>query len=241
MARVNAVVRCVSEMLDLKSVHSRVGRGYRCDHSSTPLDRIRRNQVLRWFDAYSLTAPGGANHSRKLPRQLLNLTITCGHIGTNPARRVKRNRGPVLTRFLSRDEIGWLYDALDARLLTRQEARQQADIIRLLLLTGCRKRQILSLRWSEVAGDALALRGSKTGPRSVPLNAQARRIIERQPRGRSAFVFPSPVHPTDARRVSSVLPSPCSQRSNFSAVWNSPCFRNAHSQTIATRHPDSSR
>ena len=48
------------------------------------------------------------------------------------------------------------------------------------------------LRWSEVAGDALALVDSKTGPRSVPLNTQASRIIERQAREDSAFVFPSP-------------------------------------------------
>ena len=48
------------------------------------------------------------------------------------------------------------------------------------------------LRWSEVDGDKLALGDSKTGPRTVCLNAQARRIIERQPRAESAFVFASP-------------------------------------------------
>ena len=36
---------------------------------------------------------------------------------------------------------------------------------------------------------------AKTGPRKVYLNAQARRIIERQPRGQSIFVFPSPRNP----------------------------------------------
>ena len=159
---------------------------------STPLDRITRSQVLRWFDAYSRTAPGGANHALKLLRQILNLAITCGHIETNPARGVKLNRTPALTRFLSTDELGRLHEALEARSRKRPGARQQADIIRLLLLTGCRKREILGLRWSEVAGDTLALGDSKTGPRTVPLNAQARRIIERQTRGESAFVFPSP-------------------------------------------------
>ena len=159
---------------------------------STPLDRITRNQVLRWFDAYSLTAPGGANHALKLLRQILNFAIACGHIDSNPARGVKRNRSPALTRFLSHEEIRRLHQALEARTRTRQGARQQADLIRLLLLTGCRKREMLMLRWSEVAGDVLALGDSKTGPRSVPLNTQARRIIERQSRGESAFVFPSP-------------------------------------------------
>ena len=49
------------------------------------------------------------------------------------------------------------------------------------------------------------------------------------------------VQPLDASSVSNVRPSPCSHRCSISAVWSSPWFRNAHSQTIATRHPDSSR
>ena len=54
------------------------------------------------------------------------------------------------------------------------------------------------MRWREVYGDTLVLADSKTGPRKVPLNTQARGIIERQPRRESAFVFPSPrnaLHP----------------------------------------------
>ena len=35
---------------------------------STPLDRITRSHVLRWFDAYSQPAPGGANHILSLLR-----------------------------------------------------------------------------------------------------------------------------------------------------------------------------
>ena len=43
--------------------------------------------------------------------------------------------------------------------------------------------------------DRLVLADGKTGPRIVPLNTQARRILERRPRGRSPFVFPSPRDP----------------------------------------------
>ena len=85
-----------------------------------------------------------------------------------------------------------LHRALDEHSREGPGAHQQVDIIRLLLLTGCRKSEILKLRWSEVDGDTLSLADSKTGPRTVPLSAQARRIIERQPRGQSDFVFPSP-------------------------------------------------
>ncbi len=157
---------------------------------SKPLDRISPTQVRRWFDTYSRTAPGGANRALDLLRQIMNFAVACSHIDTNPARGVKRNRRAALTRFLSREEIARLHRVLDRQ--TRKSSRQQADIIRLLLLTGCRKGEILRLRWSAVQDDILVLADSKTGPRTVPLNTQARRILERQPRGPSSFVFPSP-------------------------------------------------
>ena len=159
---------------------------------ATPLDRITRHQVLRWFDAYSQTAPGGANHALGVLRRILNFAAACAHIDINSANAIKANRRTALTRFLSQDELRRLRRALDEHSREGPSANQQVDIIRLLLLTGCRKSEILKLRWSEVDGDTLSLADSKTGPRTVPLSAQARRIIERQPRGQSDFVFPSP-------------------------------------------------
>ncbi len=170
---------------------------------SKPLDRISPAQVRRWFDTYSRTAPGGANRALDLLRQIMNFAVACSHIDTNPARGVKRNRRPALTRFLSRDEIGRLHRVLDRQ--TRKSSRQQADIIRLLLLTGCRKGEIVRLRWSAVQDDILVLADSKTGPRTLPLNTQARRILERQPRGASSFVFPSPRDLARPRRLNLAL------------------------------------
>ena len=82
---------------------------------------------------------------------------------------------------------------------TGRSRGQQADIIRLLLLTGCRRNEIVGLRWSEVHDDCLVLADSKTGPRTVPLNTQARRVLERQPRGENPFVFPSTCDPSRPR------------------------------------------
>ena len=77
--------------------------------------------------------------------------------------------------------------------------RAQADIVRLLLLTGCRKSEIVRLRWSEVHEEFLVLADAKTGPRKVPLNSRARNIIDRQPRSGSPYVFPSPRDPSRPR------------------------------------------
>ena len=109
-----------------------------------------------------------------------------------------------LTRFLVRWRRSLcLHRVLDGYAPSRASRRRQADIIRLLLLTGCRKGEIVNLRWREVEGDTLNLADSKTGPRKVFLNTPARAVIERQPRTDSPFVFPvaretrsARIHPT---------------------------------------------
>ena len=163
------------------------------EFGSIPLGRIAPARVRRWFDAYSRTAPVNANCGLDLLRQIMNFAIARGHADANPTAGIQPNRRPALTRFLSREEIARLHSALDGQ--AGRGNRQQADVIRLLLLTGCRRGEIVRLRWSEVQGDMLMLEDSKTGPRKVPLNSQARRILERQPRGESPFVFPSPRNP----------------------------------------------
>ena len=160
------------------------------------LDRISRLIVARWFERYSRTAPGGANRALDVLRQILNHAIACGHIETNPACAIARNRTRARTRFLSRDEIRRLHQALERHAQRSESARAQADIIRLLLLTGCRKNEIVRLRWQEVGTDRLSLSDSKTGPRHVFLNAQARAVIERRKDGSTGdWVFPSVRNP----------------------------------------------
>ena len=123
-----------------KGVRSLLGSQLLPIFSSKPLDRISRARIEHWFDAFSQTAPGNANRALELLRQIMNFAIACGHIDTNPAQGMKCNRRPTLTRFLSLEEIGRLHQVLDRQ--TRRNSRQQVDIIRLLLLTGCRKTEI---------------------------------------------------------------------------------------------------
>ena len=169
-----------------------------------PLDRITLAVVTRWFDEYSRTAPGGANHALSLLRRILNHAVDCGHLQVNPARGVKPNHRPKLTRFLSREELRRLHRELNHCAGMQPSRVQQADIIRLLLLTGCRKSEITTLRWQDVDGSTLNLVDAKAGPRRVFLNAPARAILGRQPRSKSAYVFPSPFDP--GRPLSHNLP-----------------------------------
>ena len=169
-----------------------------------PLDRITRSRVNRWFDQYSRSAPGGANHALVILSGILNHAIVCGHITMNPARGVRRNPRRKMTRFLSREEIRRLHAVLDACVAERPVNAPAADIIRLLLLTGCRRGEIVNLQWREVGKDILELMDSKTGPRTVFLSPKAKAVIDRQPRPDSPWVFPSPSNREKPRFVESV-------------------------------------
>ena len=125
------------------------------------MDRITPAHVHRWFDAYSLTWPGAANKALEALSQILNHAVKLEHITANPARGVTQNPRPKLARFLSREEIERLRMALDRH--AGGKRGQQADIIRLLLMTGCRKNEIVRLRRQEVDAGCLRLADSKTG------------------------------------------------------------------------------
>ena len=72
------------------------------------------------------------------------------------------------------------------------------------MLTGCRRNEIVTIRWQDIDGNTLNLVDAEAEPRTVLLSGPARVILERQPRSGSACVFPSPLDP--GRPLSSGLP-----------------------------------
>ena len=89
---------------------------------------------------------------------------------SNPCRGIRRYRRRGRERFLGPEELRRLGAALDRHARRRPRA---AAAIRLILLTGCRKGEILDLRWMDCREGKLFLRDSKTGPRTVWLSARA--------------------------------------------------------------------
>ena len=132
------------------------------------------------------TARGGqgtANRTLGMLGSVFEFAIDLGLRRDNPVRGVKKFKEKKLNRFLSNDELARLGEAL------RQAEAEGVNsfaiaAIRLLLLTGCRKNEILSLRWSEVdiGQGFLHLEDSKTGARSVPIGAPARALLSELPR-----------------------------------------------------------
>ena len=59
-----------------------------------PLDRIDRTGVIRWFEGYSATAPGGANSALLVLRQIMNHAVARGHIEDEPDPGRKEESAP---------------------------------------------------------------------------------------------------------------------------------------------------
>ena len=108
---------------------------------------------------------------------------------TNPCLGIAKNPRKQVARFLDADEMARLGRALDTN-----EARwpEAVAAIRLLALTGCRRSEVLNLRWRDIGEDVINLRDSKTGPRAVPLGEAARAHVAALPGARDpdAFLFP---------------------------------------------------
>jgi len=80
-------------------------------------------------------------------------------------------QGKTKERFLSEAEVARIADTLAAMEREDRLSPSAATAVRLLLLTGCRKSEILSLRWDwvDVERGCLRLPDSKTGAKVVPL------------------------------------------------------------------------
>ena len=105
-----------------------------------------------------------------------------------PCKNIKRYRRRARERFLPPDEIRRIVEVLNRYVETRPF---QVAVIRLLLLTGCRKGELLTLKWQDYREGKLFLRDSKSGPRTVWLSSATREVLDRLPR-RNEWVFPSP-------------------------------------------------
>jgi integrase len=115
---------------------------------------------------------------------------------SNPCRFVPRNREEKRHRFMTGEQLLALGTALAAseRAPWGRDAYESPGLIaaiRLLLFTGCRRGEVLSLQWADVNLEAgvLDLPTSKTGRKTVLLNAPARQVLEGLPRT-SAYVLP---------------------------------------------------
>ena len=116
-----------------------------------------------------------------------------GVISDNPVRGVHRFADNKRRRFLSFDELGQLGTAMrDAE--DSGENRTGIAAVRALLLTGCRRNEILALPWVWLDAKARCIRfeDTKSGPQLRPIGAAAAKYLASQTRQKaSRWVFPA--------------------------------------------------
>lgn len=150
---------------------------------------------------------GAATRTVRLLGGIFSYAVDRGYLETNPRHGVKVYADGKGERFLSADELQRLGEALreaetaglpwqfnegaNAKHRPKSAENQRETIseyalaaIRLLLLTGCRAGEILSLQWSHVDFERgfLNLPDSKTGAKPVLLGARALKILSGLPR-----------------------------------------------------------
>jgi integrase len=184
-----------------KHVRPRIGR--------VDFDRVTPADVREIHAAIGRTTPVEANRVASLVRAIYNKaarwgTVPPGHL--NPAAGLERFRERSRERWLTAPELKRLVTALASEVDVFGVAA-----IKLLVLTGCRKTELLRARWDRFdrEGRRLLLEDTKTGdPKVVPLSAPALAIVDSLPRAMhrpegkpraepSPWLFPSPRNPSE--------------------------------------------
>jgi integrase len=136
---------------------------------------------------------GTAARSLAVLGTVLSFAVARGMRADNPARGVKLFANQRRERFLTFAEMARIGEAL----ATLEEDGGNATAIaaiRLLMLTGCRRGEILGLQRASLDFDrrCLMLADSKTGSKTVPLGAAAIELLKSIPVvDRNSYVFPA--------------------------------------------------
>jgi integrase len=165
-----------------------------------PALRHVKVDALTYSDAAALhrkvtkeSGPYAANRAVATLSRMMSLAVRWGWRADNPVRGIERNTEEKRERFLSGAELARLM-----AVLADYRDRQAADIVRLLLLTGARKGEVLAMRWEHLdmqsgAWSKPAAATKQGKPHRVPISAPARLILaglRDAAAGSEGFVFP---------------------------------------------------
>ena len=130
--------------------------------------------------------PYQANRVLEIEGKIFNLAELWGlrRDGGNPCRFVRKYKEHKRERFLSDEEFRRLGEVLNEVEAEGSVSPHAAAAIRLLMLTGCRRNEIVALRWADVDLETgeLRLLDGKTGARLVPLSPAAAGVLSGLPR-----------------------------------------------------------
>ena len=159
-----------------------------------PLVAIERAQAVD-LQQKLCDRPVTANTAVKVLSHMYRLGEGWGMVpeGCNPCRSIEKYPERRRERFLTDTEFDRLGRVLDEAVDSGSASPIAVAAIRLMMLTGCRKNEILTLRWTDVDLEAgeLHLGDAKAGPRTVHLPPTAVRLLKTLPRREGCpWVFP---------------------------------------------------
>ena len=146
---------------------------------------VEREDVMA-FHAERINIPCTANRAVTLLSHMYAKAADWGMVpdGTDPCRGIEKYPQKGRERFLTDTEFQRLGKVLAEASSEGGVSGQAIAAIRLLMLTGCRKNEILSLKWEWVDLEAgeMRLPKTKTEPRTVPLSPAAVQVLKELPR-----------------------------------------------------------
>jgi integrase len=171
-------------------IQNRLGASF----NGRPIKEISLADISRAHASWAET-PRAANYALAVLSKLLTWSEKHGYRdkGTNPCGEIDRYPEVKRKRYLTTDEMARLGEVLHQAEMSGENP-WIVNIFRLLLLTGARLGEMLSLRWEyvDVSRRALHLPDSKTGAKTIPLSPAALSLLQSLPRlDRSPWVFPS--------------------------------------------------
>ncbi len=133
------------------------------------------------FHHDSRDRPYQANRNIEIISKMFNLAELWGlrPDGTNPRRHIKKYPETKRERFFSSSELGAIGRVLNEMEAERIELSSAIAAVRLLLFTGCRLQEIMTLKWTyvDIEQSALHVPDSKTGAKIVSLGAAAVQVL----------------------------------------------------------------
>lgn len=188
------------ERLHLPKLSARGGKDQRGMWAKYILPEMRlvavRDLTSRQIDALhakiSVGAPTRANRVLEVLRKALNLAIRWGWIERNPADGFQRNAELSREKYLKQEEYGRLYEALD-----RMPNLKAANAIRLLILTGASRGEVLGLEWQDLdlelgIWNRPPHKSKDRKPKRVPLSSAAIILLRSMSEtAEESYIFPT--------------------------------------------------
>ncbi len=144
------------------------------------ITHLSRDDIRRLFRNYT-DIPYMANRILETISSTFSFAESEGYIphGSNPCRGIRKNEEKSRERFLNTQEINNLSNVLSEVERNRTESPSVIAAIRLLVFTGCRLNEILTLKWQYVNFEncCLSLPDSKTGAKTVYLSPAALEVL----------------------------------------------------------------